>query len=58
MGPIREIAYDRLISVAPESVRPISVADFLTAMNVIKGSVSASSLVAYKEWNDTFGALG
>jgi hypothetical protein len=39
-----------------DDVRPIRVADFVTALKIIRPSVSAASTASYQEWNRSFGA--
>lgn len=58
LGPIRELGEDALLSVQAESVRPISIDDFLSALNIIKSSVSPSSLAALIHWRNEFGTGG
>ena len=58
IGPIRDLGYDAILSVAPESVRPIQYSDYLEGLKVIRPSVAPSSLAAYEEWNRSFGGTG
>jgi spastin len=58
MGPIRDLKEDALLSVHADSVRPISIADFRKALQVIRASVSPESLAFLVQWKDAFGMGG
>lgn len=56
LGPIREIDSARLRSVRPEDVRAIKEQDFISALRVIRASVSQQNLEAFQKWSAQFGA--
>jgi spastin len=55
LGPIREIAIDRLKTVKADEVRPIQPQDFGAALRMIRPSVSPDSLEQFRKWSDQFG---
>lgn len=55
LGPIREIALDRLKTVKAEDVRNIQLQDFTQALRVIRPSVSGDSLQQFQKWSEQFG---
>ncbi|KAJ3021027.1 hypothetical protein HKX48_009346 [Thoreauomyces humboldtii] len=57
LGPIRELGR-KLVSTPAEDIRPISLNDFVTALRVIRPSVSPGSLKQYLDWNKNYGTDG
>jgi len=55
LGPIRELGA-RVAHVRVESLRPIRMADFSTALSNIRPSVPKAALVAFERWNSEFGS--
>ena len=57
MLPLREISMSSITTVAADSVRPISAADFHNAMKTIRAMVSPESLAAFERWNAQYGTV-
>mmetsp|Transcript_3247 Transcript_3247/g.11760 ORF Transcript_3247/g.11760 Transcript_3247/m.11760 type:complete len:497 (-) Transcript_3247:72-1562(-) len=55
MVPVRELGA-ALATATAADVRPLSKADLLNAMRVIRPSVASTALREYEEWNKTFGS--
>lgn len=55
LGPIRCI--ENILDISPDQVRPITMSDFLAAMNQVRASVSSNDLDLYLDWNSKFGSL-
>jgi len=59
-GPIRELTMAgevKIGQVQETSVRPISVADFTSALRQVRPSVSPNDLDQYLDWNTSFGSF-
>jgi SpoVK/Ycf46/Vps4 family AAA+-type ATPase len=56
MGPVRELSSELLKTVRSEDMRPINFQDFQMALQVIRPSVSSSSLAIFTQWGSEFGA--
>lgn len=56
MGPVRGLAPEALPTATPETVRPITLADFLDAMRKVRPSLSPDALQGFEEWNRNFGS--
>jgi len=54
LEPLRELG-DQLCDARQEDIRPISKRDFVRSMEVIRPSVSKTSLKSFEEWNREFG---
>jgi SpoVK/Ycf46/Vps4 family AAA+-type ATPase len=59
MGPLREaLMQGRDIgNISKDEMRPISVQDFMNALQQVRPSVSESELGLYQDWNRQFGSL-
>jgi SpoVK/Ycf46/Vps4 family AAA+-type ATPase len=59
MGPLREaLMQGRDIgNISKDEMRPISVQDFMNALQQVRPSVSDSELGLYQDWNRQFGSL-
>ncbi|XP_055544067.1 fidgetin-like protein 1 isoform X2 [Wyeomyia smithii] len=56
MGPIRSIPFDQLGLIGKDDVRPVSYADFRTALGRVRASVSQSDLSQYVKWDQMYGS--
>lgn len=56
MGPIRAIATDRMEHIDLQDVRPVSYADFESALRRVRSSVSQDDLAQYVRWDRTYGS--
>jgi SpoVK/Ycf46/Vps4 family AAA+-type ATPase len=57
MGPLRALG-ERLLHMAPEDIRPISLADFESSLVNIRPSVSKQGLQEFEDWAKEFGERG
>ncbi|XP_018579707.1 spastin isoform X1 [Anoplophora glabripennis] len=55
LGPIRELQPEQVKQMDPNSVRSITINDFLDSLKRIRRSVSPQSLVAYEKWSLQYG---
>ncbi|XP_023018141.2 spastin isoform X1 [Leptinotarsa decemlineata] len=55
LGPIRELQPEQVKQMDPNSIRSITIADFLDSLKRIRRSVSPQSLVAYEKWSLQYG---
>ncbi|KAF5282597.1 hypothetical protein FQA39_LY05004 [Lamprigera yunnana] len=55
LGPIRELDPEQVKQMDPNSIRSITMSDFLDALKRIRKSVSPQSLVAYEKWSLQYG---
>jgi SpoVK/Ycf46/Vps4 family AAA+-type ATPase len=55
MGPLRAVGREKLGTINAGSLPPISMIDFLAAMQLVRSSVSEKELLAYDKWNNEFG---
>ncbi|KRX07800.1 P-loop containing nucleoside triphosphate hydrolase [Pseudocohnilembus persalinus] len=55
MFPIRELT--DIQNFDPEQIRATNLNDFKNALDFVKKSVSPKDLIAYYEWNDSFGSF-
>jgi SpoVK/Ycf46/Vps4 family AAA+-type ATPase len=55
LGPIRELGPAALRSIKAEDIRPLSLQDFLNAVQTIRPSVSQDKLAAFQKWVDNYG---
>ena len=51
-GPLRELGDEEIIKIKQEDIRPISMADFLSALKVVRPTVSARERERWKEQKD------
>ncbi|KAH9536039.1 hypothetical protein CY35_17G085000 [Sphagnum magellanicum] len=59
MGPLREALMQgrEIGNISKDEMRPISVQDFMTALQQVRPSVSESEVGLYEDWNCQFGSL-
>ncbi|CAK9867810.1 unnamed protein product [Sphagnum jensenii] len=59
MGPLREALMQgrEIGNISKDEMRPISVQDFMTALQQVRPSVSESEVGVYQDWNRQFGSL-
>ncbi|PIO73552.1 ATPase, AAA family [Teladorsagia circumcincta] len=60
MGPIRDVdncSSMDIETIETDEIRPISVADFISAAQVVRPTVVNEDLTAYKLWDSKFGCL-
>nr|CAB3246226.1 fidgetin-like protein 1 [Phallusia mammillata] len=55
LGPIRSLKGKEIKNIQKDDVRPIQNQDFEMALLRVKASVSSNDILAYQEWNNTFG---
>jgi SpoVK/Ycf46/Vps4 family AAA+-type ATPase len=55
LGPIREVSAARLKTIKAEEVRPMKLADFIGAVEVIRPSVSNGNIEQFQKWSDQYG---
>ncbi|XP_060524771.1 spastin isoform X1 [Cylas formicarius] len=55
LGPIRELQPEQVKEMDPNSLRHITMGDFLESLKRIRRSVSPQSLVAYEKWSLQYG---
>jgi len=58
LGPIRELGFAALESVAVSEVPAISHGHFISALKQVRASVNPDELHLYEEWNAQFGSFG
>lgn len=56
LGPVRELG-PRIRDAPAESLRPVSLADFASALNRVRPSVSPESLTAMETWSRKYGSF-
>jgi len=56
LGPVRELG-PRIRDAPAESLRPVSLADFASALNRVRPSVSSESLTAMETWSRKYGSF-
>ncbi|CAB0008460.1 unnamed protein product [Nesidiocoris tenuis] len=56
LGPIRSLAPSMISSIAANQVRPVSMADFTSALKRVHPSVGPEDLHQYVNWNNTYGS--
>lgn len=57
LGPIREIPPELIQSIPLDSVRPLELRDFLSALSQVRASVSQKDLDLYVSWNKEYGSM-
>lgn len=57
MGPLRSLG-EKLLHMAPEDIRPISIEDFKASLMNIRPSVSKQGLKEFDDWAKEFGERG
>ena len=55
MMPIRSI--ENILDVSLDNIRDICVQDFVTAVDLVKPSVSEKTIGQYIKWNNDFGSF-
>ncbi|XP_072943799.1 fidgetin-like protein 1 [Epargyreus clarus] len=55
MGPIRSVPLSLIVTIDRDRVPPVSVHDFIAALQRVRPSVSQDDLGHYIKWNETFG---
>ncbi|XP_065200059.1 fidgetin-like protein 1 [Planococcus citri] len=58
LGPIRSIDFKQISSIESHQVRPVNLSDFISALKVVRSSVSTADLNQYLEWDKVFGSRG
>ncbi|XP_054283968.1 fidgetin-like protein 1 isoform X2 [Macrosteles quadrilineatus] len=56
LGPIRALSFSDIQNINPDQVRPVTVKDFKSALQVVRSSVSPKDLETYVTWNNTYGS--
>ncbi|OON23618.1 Vps4 oligomerization domain protein [Opisthorchis viverrini] len=57
MGPIRSLSLEAIQRIACDEVRPVVLADFESALNHVRASVSSGDLQHYLKWNKQYGSF-
>ncbi|TGZ67512.1 hypothetical protein CRM22_004754 [Opisthorchis felineus] len=57
MGPIRSLSPEAIQRIACDEVRPVVLADFESALNHVRASVSSGDLQHYLKWNKQYGSF-
>ncbi|KAL1138035.1 hypothetical protein AAG570_009730 [Ranatra chinensis] len=58
LGPIRSIAASQMFQISADSVRPVNIEDFKSALRRVRSSVSTKDLEIYKMWDQQYGSGG
>lgn len=56
LGPVRDIQFEEIETIAVEQVRPIQIGDFTKALKQVRASVDCGDLDSYLSWNSKFGS--
>jgi SpoVK/Ycf46/Vps4 family AAA+-type ATPase len=51
MGPLRDIAPEKILTMKDDEIRPVNYSDFSKTLKEFQPSVSKKSLVEYEEWH-------
>lgn len=57
MGPLRQLTPQSFSTADVNSLRPVTVDDFLVATRRLKPSVGVGELERYEKWNQQFGSF-